>query len=100
MTLAGNNNINRENIRGGFTFLYSQQYSVGIIVLLWLLSERVVAHESVLAVRAELEGNNSQYYNEQYPIPAAASSWMVDILAATRARTRLPAWPLATTAEY
>ena len=25
------------------------------------------------------EGNNSQYYNEQYPIPTTAASWMVDI---------------------
>ena len=48
--------------------------SFGIIVLLWLLSKRtwLAAH-----IR---EGNNSQYYNEQYPIPTAAASWMVDIL--------------------
>ena len=47
--------------------------SFGIIVLLWLLSKRtwLAAH-----IR---EGNNSQYYNEQYPIPTAAASWMVDI---------------------
>ena len=71
--------ISRNMFRISFTFLlttariwvWELYNSFGIIVLLWLLSKRtwLAAH-----IR---EGNNSQYYNEQYPIPTA--SWMVDI---------------------